>query len=464
MALTRLAGDQSWRRSRDGAVVLAGSPLRAFRLSPAGAAVADAIERGDDLPPGHEPLTERLLESGAAHPITGPPARFGPSDVTVVVPALSPAAGDIDHIVATVGDVATVVVVDDASPGALRAPDAATLLRLSHNRGPAGARAAGLAECRTPLVAFLDSDARPAHGWLAPLLAHFDDPRVGLVAARVVSDPAAPGAVAAYETARSPLDMGREPARVRAGSRVSYVPTTAVVCRVSALGDIGGFDEQLRFGEDVDLVWRLDAAGWRVRYEPASVVHHRPRPTIAALVRQRFHYGASSGPLASRHPGRVAPVRLGAWSAAVWATASISVPAGLAAALATAPRSTRRVAFLPAAARLGLAFSGHRQAGMLLARTLTRAWWPIALVASLSSRRARRVVAAAVAVPIASDWLTHRPALDPARFAAIHVIDDVAFGAGVWAGSLRSRTVGALKCQIVTAGRATERGSSVQRA
>ena len=73
-----------------------------------------------------------------------------------------------------------------------------------------------------------------------------------------------------------------EPARVAAGTRVSYVPAAALVVRTEALRAIGGFDETLRVGEDVDAVWRLIDAGYRCRYEPSVVVHHRPRSTLSA--------------------------------------------------------------------------------------------------------------------------------------------------------------------------------------
>ena len=37
----------------------------------------------------------------------------------------------------------------------------------------------------------------------------------------------------------------------------------------------GGFDERLRYGEDVDLVWRIAGLGWRIRYAPEVLVHHQ---------------------------------------------------------------------------------------------------------------------------------------------------------------------------------------------
>ena len=47
-------------------------------------------------------------------------------------------------------------------------------------------------------------------------------------------------------------------------------------------------------------------------------------------------------------------------------------------------------------------------------------------------------------MPALRDWGDSGEVLDPARFAALHVADDVAYGAGVWAGCVRARTVAPL--------------------
>ena len=44
---------------------------------------------------------------------------------------------------------------------------------------------------------------------------------------------------------------------------VSYVPSAAIICRRSTLLEVGGFDETMHSGEDVDLCWRLVGAGAR---------------------------------------------------------------------------------------------------------------------------------------------------------------------------------------------------------
>ena len=166
-------------------------------------------------------------------------------------------------------------------------------------------------------MAFVDVDVTPSPGWLDRLLGHFADERVAAVAPRVMAAPAS-GAIARYELDHSPLDLGAQPARVAPGTRVSYVPAAALVARTAIIREVGGFDERLRTGEDVDLVWRLVGAGHRVRYEPAVVVTHDPRATWRAWAAQRIGYGASAAPLARRHPGAVAPVRVSGWTVAVW--------------------------------------------------------------------------------------------------------------------------------------------------
>jgi mycofactocin system glycosyltransferase len=379
-------------------VVLAGSPLRMFRTTGAGSRVLDDLERG--APVAGSVLVERLLDAGAIHPApTG--RRYTVDDVTVVTPQLrtdatsrAPADGRLT--------------VDDGSQPPL---DGATI-RLAVNIGPGGARNAARPFVTTPLVAFLDADVDASPAWMSALLAHFDDPRVGLVAPRVLGE------------RRSPLDLGAEPARIRAGTRVSYVPGAALVVRMEAFDAVGGFDPTLRFGEDVDLVWRLDEAGWSCRYEPASVVWHRPRRTVTERLRQHAGYGTSAAPLALRHPGALAPLRCNGWTAFAWVAVAAGRPVvGAATALGSAVALPHKLPGVPAVASIRLALRGHLLAGRQLASAVRRVWWPIVVVGALVSRRLRWLAVAAVLTdPVAAP-------------------NDVAYGWGVWTGMRRHRTL-----------------------
>lgn len=393
---------------RWGNVVIGGSPLTLFRVTAGGAALLDRIACDEPVP--DSPLLDRLLDTGAIHPV--PLAgRFSADDVTVVVPTL----GSPSHLPADA------LVVDDGSDP----PVEGAAVRLAVNAGPAAARNAGLAHVTTPLVAFVDADVDLPVGWIEPLLGHFDDDRVALVAPRVVTAER-PGSIARYERTGSPLDLGAVPARVRAGTRVSYVPAAALVCRADAVRAIGGFDESLRVGEDVDLAWRLDDAGWRCRYDPSVVVEHEPRPSWRGWWRQRVGYGSSAGPLAVRHPGKLAPLRMNGWSVAAWAAVASGHPVtGVAIGAGSAAALVPKLPDVPARESFRLAVVGNLRAGEQIAETVRRAWWPIVAVLAIRSRTARRVL-------LASFVVARRP---------IRAADDVAYSIGLWRSLRAARTL-----------------------
>lgn len=402
---------------RFGRVVIGGSPLKLFRVTAEGERLIDRIAAGE--PVRRSTLVTALLDAGAIHPLPDS-TPFSAADVTVVVPCRRIGVGSPFP--------AGAVVVDDASDP----PLAGAQVRFERNRGPAAARNAGLACVTTPLVAFVDADVDLPDGWLDPLLPHFADPKVALVAPRVRT-PHLPGAIARYERDRSPLDLGPEPARVRGGTRVSYVPAAALVARAGVIHELGGFDEGLRFGEDVDLVWRLDEAGWRCRYEPSSEVHHDPRPDWRSWLRQRIGYGSSAAPLARRHPGALAPIRMSGWSIAAWALAAFGRPVlGTAVGAGSAAALIRKLPDVPPRAAFRLAGAGNLHAGDQIANAVRRVWWPLLAIAALRSRTARRVLLTAALA-----------ARHPVRLA-----DDVAYSIGVWRGVVAERTVAPLVPEI----------------
>ncbi len=450
-----IALDPGVHRSGDGRVLLGGSPLRLLRLAPKAVEVVARWEQGAAVgrSPAARRLARRLLDAGLADPRPAGDAPFGAPDVTVVIPVRDDPDGATAAVDAALrAGVGAVVVVDDGSRPPLRLEPrrsgsaAVRVVRRPASGGPGVARSVGLATVTTPLVAFVDADTDAPADWLEGLLPYFADPAVGAVAPRITSRPG-PSVRERFEAVHSPLDLGARGARVAPRTTVAYVPTAALVARAAAVRDVGGFDPGLRFGEDVDLVWRLVGAGWTIRYVPTVAVTHEPRGTWRAWLRQRVGYGSAAAPLALRHPGSVPPVQVSAWSAAAWTAVAAGHPvAGLATAAASAALLPRKLGALdrPWPDGLRLAGRGHLHAGRWLARAVTRAWWPAALASALVSRRARRAVLVAAVLPPLLDWRERRPGLDPLRYVALRLADDVAYGAGVWRGSIRSRTVAAL--------------------
>mgnify|MGYP001812261153 CR=1 FL=1 len=448
-----VAWDPSIVHLDDGVVVVGGVPRRLIRLSDTGRRELEQL-MGPEPEPVSPAMWRRvvrpLLDAGLLHPVPGE-ACYGLEDITVIVPVRDRWEA-LYKLLPALGDVARVIVVDDGSidgSGDVAEALGATVVRRASAGGPALARNAGLPLVRTPLVALIDSDMRIEPGWQERLLPHFNDPTVAVVAPRVVGDVAErTDALARYEVARSAQDLGTDPGYVRPGNRASFLPAAFLVARTEALTEIGGFDPELIVGEDVDLVWRLGDAGWRVRYEPSSVVYHDARPSLPTFLRRRVDYGTSAAALHKRHPGKVAPIGISRWSAAVWGSALLGQP-GIAA-LIGGLSTVRLASSLKGqvhdrwpAARL-IAGRGYVGTARLLASAVTRTWLPLAALSMWRIPNTRPALAAAFLVPPAVDWLERRPPIGAAAYTALHLADDAAYCAGVWLGCARERTLGPL--------------------
>jgi mycofactocin system glycosyltransferase len=432
--------DRTVRRPRRDLLV-GGSPTRLLRLSPTGVTALTEVRDGPIRTAAGATLARRLTDAGLAHP---KPVGAATAELIVVVPAHN-RAELLDRCLAALGAAHPVLVVDDASSdsagiAAVAARHGARVTRRESNGGPAAARNTGLAATDAPLVAFVDSDCAPDVGALTRLAAHLDDPTVAAVAPRVVPDRPGP---------RSALDLGPYPARVAPGTRIAYVPTTTLVVRRDALTD--GFDETLRYGEDVDLVWRLHAAGHVVRYDPSVRVCHVEPSQLRQRLGRRFRYGTSAAPLTQRHPDAFVPLVLEPWTGAALLAAVTGRPRLAVALLAGAAADElhrRTKTGLPAASAAPaltqrLAWTA-RTTGSYALQTAA----PLALAALLHRRTRTGTAALLLAEPVAAWWSRRAHATDPFRWTATHLAEDVAYGAGVLAGCARARTIAPLLPRI----------------
>jgi mycofactocin system glycosyltransferase len=323
--------------------------------------------------------------------------------------------------------------------------------------------AGGLAVCGTEFVAFLDSDVVPRRGWLEALLGHFCDPAVALAAPRVVGLEQAGNLVARYEAVRSSLDLGQREAPVVPYSPVSYVPSAAIVCRRSALTGIGGFDEELHSGEDVDLCWRLIDSGARLRYEPIAVVGHEHRTDVRGWLARKAFYGRSAASLSIRHPEKIAPMAISGTVMAAWVLLVLGSPLSRCASVVAMAWAGGRVsrALRGPETRPGdvalIAGRGLAAAALQLASVLCRSYWPVALLAAVVSRRCRRAVLIAAVVDGMADWMVRRDNVEQdtrpiglGPYLILKRLDDLAYGTGVWSGVVRECNIGPLKPQIRT--------------
>jgi GT2 family glycosyltransferase len=244
-------------------------------------------------------------------------------------------------LLAAVPERPRVVVVDNGSrdgtaAAVLAAHPTVEVIALPEDVGAAG-RTAGVRAVETPYVAFCDDDSWWAPGALARAADLLDaDPRLGLVAARVLVGREERLEPACAAMAASPL----APEAGLPGPRILGFVACGAVVRRSAYLEVGGFDPSHGVGgEEALLATDLASAGWRLVYVDDVVAHHHPSgvrdPTErrATVVRNDLWFAWQRRPLAHalRHTAR----------AAAAARRDPAARAGVTAALRGLPRALR---------------------------------------------------------------------------------------------------------------------------
>lgn len=189
------------------------------------------------------------------------------ADLSVVVPLYN---GEeyvreaIDSLLQHADGLLEILVVDDGSTdnGAAMVADFGGPVRLiqQSNSGVSAARNRGLEAARGELVGFLDADDL----WVAGR----PDPRRSLLSDGVAD--AVLGKVQPIAADRSPI-----------GDPLSGVQLGALLAPRRLLIEHGGFDEELRFSEDLDLILRMRDAGVRISMIDEVTVEYRQHAASA---------------------------------------------------------------------------------------------------------------------------------------------------------------------------------------
>jgi O-antigen biosynthesis protein len=177
---------------------------------------------------------------------------------------------------------------DDGSAAFLRERfPSVRVLALDRNLGFGGGSNEGFRAAKNDIVVLLNSDMRVQPDFLAPLLKAFTDETIFSVACQIFfSDPKRireeTGLTQSWWENGALRVRHREDAAIQDLYPCAYGGGGSCALDRHKFLELGGFDELLRpfYLEDTDLGYLAWKRGWKVLYQPRSVVFHEHRGTI----------------------------------------------------------------------------------------------------------------------------------------------------------------------------------------
>ena len=161
------------------------------------------------------------------------------------------------------------------------------LLALPRNLGFGGGSNAGFRAAKNDIVVLLNSDMRVAPDFLEPLLDGFTEPDVFAVSCQIFfTDPnklrEETGLTQGWWEAGALRVRHRADDKIKSAYPCFYGGGGSCAFDRRKFLELGGFDHLLApfYLEDTDLGYLAWKRGWRVLYEPRSVVYHEHRGTI----------------------------------------------------------------------------------------------------------------------------------------------------------------------------------------
>jgi glycosyltransferase involved in cell wall biosynthesis len=248
----------------------------------------------------------------------------------------------------------------------------------AHSAFPGAGRNAAWRASAAELILFTDDDCRPDRDWVARAVAAARSHPGAIIQGQTLPDPDEAATLLGAPWSQTMLVT----------PPTFWAPTCNIAYPRQILEQAGGFDEQLRVGEDTDLAVRARRSGARFVAAPEMLVYHAVEAHwlgAMLLVQARWRDLAS---LAKRHP----EVRRQLWGGFWWKPEHAAL---VAAAVGAALARRQRLAATAAVPWLALSL-GHRGRG------------PRGLLRSVSELPGRAAIDAAEIVTLARGSIRYR--------------------------------------------------------
>lgn len=172
------------------------------------------------------------------------------------------------------------------------------------NSGPSRARNVGAREALGDYLLILDSDVVLPKGYLLAVVEGIEATRADAFGG---ADAAAPDFSPMQQAVSYAMTSFLTTGGIRGASPDAmerFKPRSYNMgVRRSLFEELGGFSEDMRYGEDIDFSLRLEKSGAMVCLFPQAFVYHKRRVQLEQFFWQVFHSGEARIELERRHPG-----------------------------------------------------------------------------------------------------------------------------------------------------------------
>jgi peptidoglycan-N-acetylglucosamine deacetylase len=240
-------------------------------------------------------LVHRLREGGRIPTDLDP--KTGPL-VSVLIPCFNEAkviASSVARILESNWIRLEVLVLDDGSSddtsGEVErkfAGDSRVRLMRFPNGGKALALNRGLDQVKGEIIVALDADTLFPPSTIGRLVRWFADPRVGAVAGNALVGNRR-NIITRWQALEYVTAQNLERRALAALGAVTVVPGAVGAWRRAALEQLGGYPSST-LAEDQDLTMAVQAAGWRVEFDPDARAYTEAPETVGGLLKQRFRW------------------------------------------------------------------------------------------------------------------------------------------------------------------------------
>jgi GT2 family glycosyltransferase len=184
-----------------------------------------------------------------------------------------------------------VIIVENGSDDLAGIEGAHGIVRYAHLpvANSAAARNVGLGLARGRFLLLTDADCVPRPDWAEKLTA-------GLAAGEPDGVAAVGGSIVKYEprtwAQRHAITIvdGQRGLSYLPALHMPYVAGANAGYVTSRLHEAGGFDEDLKSGNDVDVCYKLGLRGYRIALVPDAVIEHEDRVTVTRHFRRFYRY------------------------------------------------------------------------------------------------------------------------------------------------------------------------------